>query len=224
VSPDKPPTARQAAAEQTRQKLLAAAVAEFSQRPYGEVTVGGIAKAAGVAHGLVSHHFQGKQGAYAAAVDAVYQQIRAAEDGPVAVAVGDQVRQRFRAFLTFVAEHPDTALNLVLAAGRDVAFVTQREHGLRMLAGLLGLDRDHPAVAAALGSFAEGPTVRCRRDGRGVLCAAGRSGSRRARTGPDARRDRSARAALISRLGRTGFRRTLFIDCQSMTTGQQETR
>ncbi|ONI72198.1 hypothetical protein BWI15_19200 [Kribbella sp. ALI-6-A] len=169
MSPDKPLTARQAAAEQTRQKLLAAAVAEFSQRPYSEVTVGGIAKAAGVAHGLVSHHFQGKQGAYAAAVDAVYQQIRAAEDGPVAVAVRDQVRQRFRAFLSFVAEHPDTALNLVLAAGRDQAFVTQREYGLRMLAGLLGLDRDHPAVAAVLGSFAdatEGLTASWLRQGR----------------------------------------------------------
>ncbi|MEU4673505.1 helix-turn-helix domain-containing protein [Amycolatopsis sp. NPDC023774] len=34
-----------------RQKLLEAALAEFSRRPYAEVTVGDIARTAGVAHG-----------------------------------------------------------------------------------------------------------------------------------------------------------------------------
>jgi AcrR family transcriptional regulator len=154
VSPERL-TARQAAAEQTRQKLLAAAVAEFSQRPYDEVTVAGIARTAGVAHGLVSHHFQGKQGAYAAAVDAVYQQMRAAEDTEVSGSVSDRLRARFRAFLTFVADRPETALNLVLAAGRDAAFVDRREHGLHVIADLLGLDFAHSAVAAALLSYAD---------------------------------------------------------------------
>jgi AcrR family transcriptional regulator len=148
-------TARQAAAEQTRQKLLAAAVAEFSQRSYDEVTVAGIARTAGVAHGLVSHHFQGKPGAYAAAVDVVYQQMRGAEDTEVNGSVGDRLRARFHAFLTFVAERPETALNLVLAAGRDAAFVDRREHGLHVIADLLGLDFANSAVAAALLSYAD---------------------------------------------------------------------
>jgi AcrR family transcriptional regulator len=154
VSPERL-TARQAAAEQTRQKLLAAAVAEFSQRPYDEVTVAGIARTAGVAHGLVSHHFQGKQGAYAAAVDAVYEQLRDAQGAQADGPAGEQLRARFRAFLTFVAANPDTALNLVLSTGRDAAFVVNREHGLRMIAGFLGLDLAHPAVGTALHSYAD---------------------------------------------------------------------
>jgi len=148
-------TARQAAAEQTRQKLLAAAVAEFSQRPYDEVTVAGIARTAGVAHGLVSHHFQGKQGAYAAAVDLVYEQLHAAEETPLSGSVDEQLRTKFRGFLTFVAAHPGTALNLILAAGRDASFVDRRDHGLRVIAGLLGLDLTQPAVEAALHAFAD---------------------------------------------------------------------
>ncbi|QYN19376.1 TetR/AcrR family transcriptional regulator [Amycolatopsis sp. DSM 110486] len=156
MTPEKPPTARQAAAEQTRQKLLEAALAEFSRRPYAEVTVGDIARAAGVAHGLVSHHFQGKQGAYVAAVAEVYEQLREAEEAEQPTTVPDRIRARFRGFVTFLAAHPDMALNLVLAAGRDPAFAGLRDRNLRVLAGLLGLDPDRPAVAAALRSFADG--------------------------------------------------------------------
>ncbi|GAA1722331.1 hypothetical protein GCM10009745_84350 [Kribbella yunnanensis] len=156
MSTDNRLTARQAAAEQTRQKLLAAAVAEFSQRPYDEVTVGGIARAAGVAHGLVSHHFQGKQGAYVAAVDAVYGQMRTADDADLAVeAVGDRLRQRFHRFLTFVAANPDTALNLVLASGRDDAFAARREYSISVVAGWLDLPADNAAVTVALAAFAD---------------------------------------------------------------------
>jgi AcrR family transcriptional regulator len=170
VSPDKPQTARQAAAEQTRQKLLAAAVAEFSRRPYAEVTVAGIAGAAGVAHGLVSHHFQGKQGAYAAAMEAVSEQLREAEDAGAADGpAGDELRRRFGRFLVFVADHQATALNLILATGRDEAFIGRRKHGLLTVAGLLGLDPADPAVTAALNSFAdaaEGLTIEWLTQGR----------------------------------------------------------
>ncbi|MFB6725326.1 TetR/AcrR family transcriptional regulator [Kribbella sp. NPDC056345] len=156
MSTDNRLTARQAAAEQTKQKLLAAAVAEFSQRPYDEVTVGGIARAAGVAHGLVSHHFQGKQGAYVAAVDAVYRQMEAAESSELVVdAVGDRLRQRFRRFLAFVAANPDTALNLILASGRDEAFAARREYSISVVTGWLDLPTGNAAVTVALAAFAD---------------------------------------------------------------------
>ncbi|WP_326835508.1 TetR/AcrR family transcriptional regulator [Amycolatopsis rhabdoformis] len=155
MSSEKPLTARQAAAEQTRRKLLDAALQEFSRRPYLEVTVGDIARTAGVAHGLVSHHFQGKQGAYVAAVTEVHEQLREAEEAELPAAVPDRIRQRFRGFLGFLAEHPDRALNLVLVGGRDEVFADLRDRNLRVLAGLLGLDPDNHALAAALRSFAD---------------------------------------------------------------------
>nr|WP_238355519.1 TetR family transcriptional regulator [Kribbella sandramycini] len=134
--------------------MLAAAITEFSQRPYDEVTVAGIARTAGVAHGLVSHHFNGKQGAYTAAVDAVYEQLRAAEDTETAGTPREQLRARFRTFLTFVAANPDAALNLILAPTRDAAFVDRRAHGLEVIATLLDLTPT-PPLTAALQAFAD---------------------------------------------------------------------
>ncbi|MEV4603791.1 hypothetical protein AB0K15_41235 [Amycolatopsis sp. NPDC049253] len=104
----------------------------------------------------MSHHFQGKQGAYVAAVAKVYEQLREAEEAEQPTAVPDRIRARFRGLVTFLSAHPDRALNLVLAGGRDEVFADLRGRNLRVLAGLLGLDPDRPAVAATLRSFADG--------------------------------------------------------------------
>ncbi|WP_218022230.1 TetR family transcriptional regulator [Nocardia amamiensis] len=54
-------TARAAQASETRQRLLDAAVRLFAERGYDEVAVADIAEAAGVAHGLLYHHFGNKR-------------------------------------------------------------------------------------------------------------------------------------------------------------------
>lgn len=110
----KPPTRRQLAAQETRQKLLRAALENFSRRPYGEVTVGDIARAAGVAHGLLSHHFKGKESLYAEAVREVDQRLRTATEFASEGPVVDRLRRHFTAHLVFLSEHEDIALNLVL--------------------------------------------------------------------------------------------------------------
>ncbi|MFD5663256.1 TetR/AcrR family transcriptional regulator, partial [Streptomyces hirsutus] len=110
----KPPTRRQLAAQETRQKLLRAALENFSRRPYGEVTVGDIARTAGVAHGLLSHHFKGKESLYAEAVREVDQQLRTATEFASEGPVVDRLRRHFTAHLVFLSEHEDIALNLIL--------------------------------------------------------------------------------------------------------------
>ena len=45
-----------------RAKLITVALEHFATRPYDEVTVGEIARAAGVAHGLLFHYFDSKRG------------------------------------------------------------------------------------------------------------------------------------------------------------------
>lgn len=155
----KPPTRRQLAAQETRQKLLHAALENFSQRPYAEVTVGDIARSAGVAHGLLSHHFNGKESLYAEAVREIDRRLRAAAkidgDGPVL----ERLRRHLIAHLEFLAEHEDAALNLILrrAEGTDVAweaFEATRREGLRAICRLLGLDADEPALQLPLRGFA----------------------------------------------------------------------
>ncbi|MFE9313483.1 TetR/AcrR family transcriptional regulator, partial [Streptomyces sp. NPDC006706] len=154
----KSPTRRQVAAQETRQKLLHAALVNFSRRPYGEVTVGDIARTAGVAHGLLSHHFKGKESLYAEAVREVDRQLRAAtkfaSEGPVI----DRLRQHFTAHLGYLAEHEDAALNLILRRAQaadlaSAAFESTREEGVRTICALLGLDADDPGLLLSMRGF-----------------------------------------------------------------------
>ncbi|WP_181384310.1 TetR/AcrR family transcriptional regulator [Streptomyces sp. NWU49] len=154
----KPPTRRQAAAQETRRKLLHAALENFSRRPYGEVTVGDIARTAGVAHGLLSHHFQGKESLYAEVVREIDQQLRAATEFASEGPVVDRLRQHFTAHLRFLAAHEDVALHLVLRRAQatdlaSAAFEATREEGVRTICAVLGLDADDPALLLAMRGF-----------------------------------------------------------------------
>ena len=62
------PTTRQARTAATRQRLIDVAVHQFATKPYNEVWVSEIAGQAGVAHGLMFHHFGNKRGLYLEAV------------------------------------------------------------------------------------------------------------------------------------------------------------
>ncbi|MBQ1091924.1 TetR/AcrR family transcriptional regulator [Streptomyces sp. B93] len=154
----RPPTRRQLAAEQTRQKLLRAALDSFSERPYAEVTVGDIARSAGVAHGLLSHHFNGKDGLFAEAVREMDRQLRDATRVPAEGSAAERLRHHFAAHLRFLADHEHAAVNLVLrrAEATDVAweaFESARREGRRTVCALLGLDAGTPSLALPLRGF-----------------------------------------------------------------------
>ncbi|MBC7269913.1 MAG: TetR family transcriptional regulator [Streptomyces sp.] len=132
----RPPTRRQPAGEQTRQKLLRAALESFSERPCAEVTVGDIARSAGVAHGLLSHHFNGKDGLFAEVVRETDRKLRDATRVPAEGSAAERLRHHFAAHLRFLADHENAAVNLVLcrAEATDVAweaFESARREGRR---------------------------------------------------------------------------------------------
>ncbi|MFF3443011.1 TetR/AcrR family transcriptional regulator [Streptosporangium sp. NPDC002721] len=154
----RPPTRRQLAAQETRRKLLDAALENFSRRPYADVTVADIARSAGVAHGLLSHHFNGKENLYAEVVSVIDRRLRAAakigSDGPVV----ERLHRHLAAYLRFLAENEDVALNLVLRRGEAAdpvweAFEAMRREGNRAVCGLLGLDADTPALRLTMRGF-----------------------------------------------------------------------
>ncbi|MFI7437366.1 TetR family transcriptional regulator [Micromonospora haikouensis] len=155
-----PTTKRQAAAEQTRQRLLAAAMAEFSRRPYAEVTVGDIARAAGVSQGLLAHHFDNKCGAYLAALRTARRGLGSLPATRPDLPPGARIRRYWEGHFTYLADHPDLALNLVLSDSGTpegtAEFEAARREGLHDLCLILGLDPDNPAVAMALRAFGDG--------------------------------------------------------------------
>jgi TetR/AcrR family transcriptional regulator len=112
----------------TRQALLAAAAALFSEHGFAAVPIDDVAARAGVNKALISYHFGGKRGLYAAVLASGFQEIArrieaaeaAAEDAPSAL------RALLEAFASFRAEHPEFPglfMREVLSTGVEPAVV-----------------------------------------------------------------------------------------------------
>ncbi|QFZ18717.1 TetR/AcrR family transcriptional regulator [Saccharothrix syringae] len=142
---------RAATAAATREKVLAAARELFITSSYDDVKAADIARAAGVAHGLVFHHFGSKQGLYREVLCAIGREVLDLHVSDPAVPLGKRIRQSHRAHLTYLLAHRDLALNLVLRPwGAEEPFDRVRDDGNRKLCENLGLDFERPAVRAVL--------------------------------------------------------------------------
>ncbi|WP_280493368.1 TetR/AcrR family transcriptional regulator [Nocardia asiatica] len=144
-------TMRAAQAAETRQRLIDAAVEAFSEQGYDEVAVADIAKAAGVAHGLLFHYFGNKRGIYLAALRDASDRIVQAQGLDPELPIVQQIRAGFRAHLSYLAAHRGLALRLVLG-GRSAdpeafeAFEAGRWRTIEGWTTLLGLDPRIPAL------------------------------------------------------------------------------
>ncbi|MFS8198924.1 TetR family transcriptional regulator (plasmid) [Streptomyces sp. CWNU-52B] len=119
-----------------RDRILAAAREEFSERGYEKTSVRGIARAAGVDSALVHHYFGTKEQVFQEAVETVFAPALRAPDvifnGP-----SDELGERFARFLLGVWENPVTRTPLLAvvrsAVNNDVAAAVFR----RLIAGQL---------------------------------------------------------------------------------------
>ncbi|MEU1849857.1 TetR family transcriptional regulator [Streptomyces sp. NPDC019990] len=105
----RPPRAESAG---TRDRILATAREEFSERGYEKTSVRGIAKAAGVDSALVHHYFGTKEQVFEAAITQSFAPIaeapKAIEEGPL-----DGVGERLVRFFFGVWENPATRTPLL---------------------------------------------------------------------------------------------------------------
>ncbi|WP_432027811.1 TetR family transcriptional regulator [Streptomyces sp. 1222.5] len=105
----RPPRAESA---DTRDRILAAARAEFSERGYEKTSVRGIAKAAGVDSALVHHYFGTKDQIFEAAIEVAFapalEAPNALADGPL-----DGVGERLTRFIFGVWDNPTTRTPLL---------------------------------------------------------------------------------------------------------------
>lgn len=155
----KPMTRRSALAEKTRRKILAVALDQFSRHSYSDVTVADIALAAEVAKGLVFHHFGSKDGLYLEALRVASADLDAAHQTDPEAPSGQRIVRRLRAHLSYLADHEELALNLILHSGEvgpevSEAFESLRWTGIDWTCRLLGLDPEQPSLRLMVRSFA----------------------------------------------------------------------
>jgi prepilin-type processing-associated H-X9-DG protein len=93
-----------------RQSLIDSARALFAQRPYHDVTTTEIAKQAGVAYGLIAHHFENKRGLYLAVMNELAVEIAAVQlsPPPPGATLIDQLRHALRSQITYLDGHADS--------------------------------------------------------------------------------------------------------------------
>ncbi|MGW4495129.1 TetR/AcrR family transcriptional regulator [Streptomyces sp. NPDC004376] len=129
----------------TRDRILAAAREEFSERGYEKTSVRGIAKAAGVDSALVHHYFGTKEQVFEAAVTVSFAPALAAPDAIVEGPL-DTVGERFTRFVFGIWENPATRAPLLAvvrsAVNNEVAAAVFRRlvaaQLLHRIAGRLG--------------------------------------------------------------------------------------
>ncbi|MGA9677197.1 MAG: TetR/AcrR family transcriptional regulator [Mycobacterium sp.] len=144
-------TLRAAQAAETRQRLIAAAVDLFSANSYDNVAASDIAKAAGVAHGLLFHYFGSKRGIYLQAMREAVDQLDDAFSFEPGLPPAEQLRRGLASNLRYLSRRKGLALRLILGGrGADPeaweVFEAARWRALEATAELLGLDFDNHAL------------------------------------------------------------------------------
>jgi AcrR family transcriptional regulator len=97
-------------ADETRERILAAALEVFSERGFDGASTRDIAARAGVTQPLLNYHFRGKDELWRAAVDGVFALLRAAMAARAGALAGADdlatARGLVREFVAFSARHP----------------------------------------------------------------------------------------------------------------------
>ncbi|MFC7308274.1 TetR family transcriptional regulator [Streptomyces monticola] len=129
-----------------RDRILAAARAEFSERGYDKTSVRGIAKAAGVDPALVHHYFGSKDEVFAAAIEISFEPALIV---PAVVGEGPEgVGERLARFFFGIWENPATRAPMLAvirsAVTHEAAAKVLRTFVLRRLLERVAVDLDVP--------------------------------------------------------------------------------
>lgn len=113
-----------------RQVIVDTARKLFATRPYDQVTTAQVAKDAGVAYGLIAHHFANKRGLYLAVMNEIAAEIAAAQTtAPPGASLTDQLRHALRGHITHIDSYSDSFVALLRGAlGADAEHQSAVEH------------------------------------------------------------------------------------------------
>ncbi|WP_166905296.1 TetR/AcrR family transcriptional regulator [Mycobacterium sp. DL440] len=101
-----------------RQLIVDAARKQFATRPYDQVTTAQVAKDAGVAYGLIAHHFVNKRGLYLAVMKEIAEEIAAAQTAaaPPGSSLADRLRHALRSHIAHIDSYSESFVALLRGA------------------------------------------------------------------------------------------------------------
>ncbi|NOQ99953.1 TetR/AcrR family transcriptional regulator [Mycolicibacterium fortuitum] len=136
----------QAKSTDRRQLIIDAARRLFATRPYDQVTTAQVAKDAGVAYGLIAHHFTNKRGLYLAVMNEIAEEIAAVQTAaaPPGASLADQLRHALRSHIAHIDSYSGSFVALLRGAlGADPEHQSAVEHlrwlGAQRILSALGI-------------------------------------------------------------------------------------
>jgi AcrR family transcriptional regulator len=162
------PAKPQPADQDTRGRLLDAAIRLFAEAGFKRVTVRAICRAARANVAAVNYHFRDKLGLYREVTEAGIAMMQETTDLAAAAAVGRTPEEQLRAYVTVVTErlvgpsshewvHRFIAREMIdptpaLSSLVDRGMRPRLDHLAEIIGGLLNLPPDHPQVVACVTS------------------------------------------------------------------------
>lgn len=156
---DAAPRGRRLEPDARRDQILDCAVQLFGERPYAAVSTTDIARAAGVARGLLNHYFGTKRDLYLAVVRRMVTptdvDVAAVATGPLDVRIDRSVAW----FLDTVSEHGATFVAVIGAEGVgsdpeiEQILAAADDAAARAVLAAVGLADDDPAQRAAVRAY-----------------------------------------------------------------------
>ena len=140
-----------------RARLITAASQLFSERAYDEVTTTEIASRAGVAYGLIAHHFTNKRGLYLATIRAAGEALQTLQETPPdGETPAERLRYAISRHIAYMDRHAAGFLTLLRGGnGSDPevrAIIEElRWQGALRILNALGVDQPvHPVLRASM--------------------------------------------------------------------------
>lgn len=101
-----------------RRLIIDAARRLFATTPYDQVTTAQVAKDAGVAYGLIAHHFEHKRGLYLAVMNEIAEEIAVAQTAaaPPGAPLAEQLRHALRSHIAHIDSYSDSFVALLRGA------------------------------------------------------------------------------------------------------------
>ncbi|MGI8661904.1 MAG: TetR/AcrR family transcriptional regulator [Acidimicrobiales bacterium] len=130
--------------DERRSQLVELGVALIKVRPFDQVLVDEVIKAAGISKGLLFHYFASKRDYQVAVVSAAAGELVGALQPDESLDVLTQLRQGIDAYISFIERNPASYIAIVRGAGSDDAllavFETTRDAIVALIAGKLATD------------------------------------------------------------------------------------